>query len=32
MNTCIEYVQPIVASLKDGETGEPIHPASGIRQ
>jgi hypothetical protein len=25
VNTYIEYIQQIVASLKDGETGEPIH-------
>jgi integrase len=25
VNTYVEYVQQIVASLKDGETGEPIH-------
>jgi len=25
VNTYIEYVQQIVASLRDGETGEPIH-------
>jgi integrase len=25
VNTYVEYIQQIVASLKDGETGEPIH-------
>jgi hypothetical protein len=25
VNTYIEYIQQVVASLKDGETGEPIH-------
>ena len=25
VNTYVEYVQQVVASLKDGETGEPIH-------
>ena len=25
VNTYVEYIQQVVASLKDGETGEPIH-------
>jgi hypothetical protein len=29
VNTYIEYIQQIVASLKDGETGSPFIAASG---
>jgi hypothetical protein len=29
VNTYIEYIKQVVASLRDGETGEPIHRRKG---